>query len=190
MKTAVVRPIYKGGVSNRLSNYRPISILPVVEKCLEGVISARLQSFIDKHSLINKSQYGFQKNKNTGKLLGEFVNCVNESLNKSHHVLVIFMDFSKAFDTLNHTKLIQALNRIGLRGVMADWIMDYLHNRSFVVKIKDVTREKENVQYGVPQGSKLGPILFILYTNELLRVFKKGIPFAFADDTAIVVRHR
>lgn len=190
LKTAVVRPIYKSGLKNQLTNYRPISILPVLEKCLEGVVVNRLQSFIEKHSLINKSQYGFQKNKNTGQLLCEFANCINESLNKGHNVLVLFMDFSKAFDTLNHSKLLEALARIGIRGRLADWMSDYLHNRKFSVKIKDVNSEEKNVEYGVPQGSNLGPLMFILYTNELLRVFKLSIPFAFADDTAIVVRDR
>lgn len=190
LKTAVVRPIYKGGAKTSLSNYRPISILATIEKCLEEVVSRRLLNFVEKHSVLHEKQYGFQKNKSTGKLLGEFTNTVHESLNKNHHVLVLFMDFSKAFDTLNHGKLLEALNRLGVRGTLANWLENYLSRRSFRVKINDTYSDDTAVLLGVPQGSKLGPILFILFTNELLRVFKNSIPFAFADDTAIVVKHR
>lgn len=190
LKTAVVRPIYKGGVKSLVSNYRPISILSVIEKCMEEVVTRRLLNYVDKHAIIHEKQYGFQKNKSTGKLLAEFSNTVNESLNKNHHVLVLFIDFSKAFDTLNHVKLLEALNRLGIRGMLADWLQNYLSSRSFRVRIKDTCSDDTAVLFGVPQGSKLGPILFILFTNELLRVFKHSTPFAFADDTAIVVTHK
>lgn len=190
LKQAMVRPIYKGGSKNETTNYRPIAILPTIEKILEQIVVERIRSFIDKHKLISKNQYGFQKGKSTNQLIGDFANLINSSLNKSHHVLVLFLDFSKAFDTLNHNKLVDALERVGIRGKLADWLRNYLTERTFRVRIKNSCSTEQIVQYGVPQGSKLGPLLFILYTNELLKCLKNSCTFAYADDTAIVVCHR
>lgn len=189
LKRALIRPIFKGGVKTKLENYRPIAILPVVEKCLEEIVVRRLNSFITKYKILQPNQYGFQKGKNTGKLLGEFTNVVNVGLNKNHHVLVMFVDFSKAFDTIDHIKLIEALNKIGVRGNIAKWLKSYLSERSTSVKIVNDVSEETRSDFGVPQGSKLGPILFILFTNELLRVFIRATAFAFADDIAIIVKH-
>lgn len=190
LKEAVVRPIHKGGSKKQLENYRPIAVLPAIEKIMEQIVSNRIWDFIHKHDLISKHQYGFQKGRSTNQLLGDFANVINTSLSKRHHTLVLFLDFSKAFDTLDHNKLIDAVQRVGIRGKLAYWIADYLAERTFRVRVKDCCSRAYRVQYGVPQGSKLGPLLFILYTNELLKCFKKSFPFAYADDTAIVVCHQ
>lgn len=187
LKIAFVRPIYKSGKKDDPANYRPISILPVLDKIMEEVMANRLQDYIAKYKIVNKNQYGFLKNRNVNQLLREFANTINTNLNKNHHSLVIFIDFKKAFDTLCHKRIIRKLEKIGIRGGLLDWFASYLCERSFKVKVSNCFSNLQNVELGVPQGSILGPLLFILYANDMLSVLRKSIGFQYADDTAIVV---
>lgn len=190
LKTSIIRPIYKSGTKSDYNNYRPISILPIIEKVLEEVISTRLNGFLSKYKVISKCQYGFQKGRSINELLGNFTNHINQGLNESISSLVLFIDFSKAFDTLSHTKLIETLERSGVRGKCLNWFKNYLECRSFRVKIGNCISDEQCSPYGVPQGSKLGPILYIIYANEMINVLKNSRAFAYADDTAIVVTHK
>ena len=190
MKTAVARPIYKSGNKNEINNYRPISIMPSIEKVFEEILVNRLTSFIEKYKIIDRRQYGFQKGKNINMLLGNFTNTLNVNLSKNKHSLILFLDFSKAFDTISHAKLIDALENIGVRGNCLELFKNYLQCRSFVVKIKQETSQKMDVMSEVPQGSKLGPILFLIFSNNLLKTIESSNVFAYADDTAIIVSHR
>ena len=189
LKKSVVRPIYKNGRKSDYQNHRPISVLPVLEKILEEVLVNRLNSFIKKFNVIDDRQYGFQKGKNVNQLLGKFSNHLNDSLSRNKHCLVLFLDFSKAFDTLPHEKLLQTLFNIGIRGHSLNLFKDYLSNRSFSVKVNNSFSNDQNSIYGVPQGSKLGPLLFLIYSNNLIKNIKNGKVFAYADDTAIVIDH-
>ncbi|XP_059217637.1 uncharacterized protein LOC131994777 [Stomoxys calcitrans] len=187
MKQSIIRLIFKSGEKTDYNNYRPIAILPVVEKVLEEIIVRRLNSFLKKYNIINKQQYGFQKGKNIKQLLGYFANHINESLDQNNNCLALFIDFSKAFDTLPHDKLIEMLERSGIRGLTLRWFADNLSSRSFSVKISNTSSSMLNAPYGVPQCSKLGPILYIIYSNEMVRQLKNSTAFTYADDTAIVV---
>lgn len=111
LKEAIVRPIYKGGNKKQITNYRPIAILPAIDKIIEQIVFDRIWKFVQKNKIICKNQYGFQKGKSTNQLLGDFANEMNTALGKRHHVLVLYLDFSKAFDTLDHNKLISALQK-------------------------------------------------------------------------------
>lgn len=190
LKVAIVRPIYKSGAKGDILNYRPISILPTIDKILEKAMASRLQDYLEKYSIINKNQFGFMKNRNVNKLLLEFSNTVNSSLNKNYHVLVIYIDFKKAFDTLCHIRIIQMLEKIGLRSQILEWFKSYLSDRAFKVKICNTFSQPTQISYGVPQGSILGPLLFIIYVNDMLSVLKHSTGYQYADDTAIIVTHR
>lgn len=190
LKTSIIRPIYKNGLTTNYNNYRPIAILPAIEKVLEEVVVKRLTNFLSKYKIINKNQFGFQKGKSINKLLGHFSHHINESLSKNEHCLVLYIDFSKAFDTLSHAKLIEILEKYGIRGNTLNWFKNYLELRTYHVKINNILSYTTTSQYGVPQGSKLGPILYVLYANEMLRNLQNSTTFAYADDTAIIVSHK
>lgn len=189
-KISYVRPIFKSGIKSDVNNYRPIAILPVFEKIMEEIIGRRLKNFLSQNKIINANQFGFQKDKSINKLLGNFANYINGELSKNHHCLTLFVDFSKAFDTLSHKKLLLILERIGVRGHCLEWFKNYLSLRKYYVKILNNVSKEINVEHGVPQGSKLGPLLYIIYTNELINTLKFSKVFAYADDTAIVVAHK
>lgn len=187
LKTSIVRPIQKSGSRSDYNNYRPISILPVLEKVLEEIVARRLNDFLDKYKLISENQYGFQKGRNINQLLGRFSNHINQNLSKNMHCIALFIDFSKAFDTLSHKKLIDTLERTGIRGQCIEWFKNYLQYRTYRVKIENNLSATTHSIHGVPQGSKLGPILYIIYANEMLNILKESTVFAYADDTAILV---
>lgn len=189
LKTSLIRPIFKSGTKTDYNNYRPIAILPIIEKVLEEIVVRRLNDFLNKYDLINKNQYGFQKGKNINKLLGLFSNHINQNLSKNMSCLALFIDFSKAFDTLSHEKLVNVLERSGIRGHSINWFKNYLQCRSFRVKIDKNLSKNTMSTHGVPQGSKLGPILYIIFANDMLNALKDSKAFAYADDTAIVVSH-
>lgn len=189
LKISIIRPIFKNGIKSDYNNYRPIAILSVVEKVLEEIVVRRLNEFLVKYKIINQKQYGFQKGKNINQLLGLFSNHVNQKLSKNKHCLTLFIDFSKAFDTLSHEKMLSTLERNGVRGHCLEWFKNYLQCRAFRVKIENNLSRITPTTHGVPQGSKLGPILYIIYANDLLSILKESTAYAYADDTAIIVSH-
>lgn len=190
MKTAMVRPIFKAGKKTDITNYRPISIMPSLEKVFEEILCCRLNDFIKKFEIIDNRQYGYQKGKNMNLLLGNFANLLNINLSKNLHTFVLFLDFTKAFDTIPHAKLLDQMEKIGIRGECYQLFENYLKCRTMVVKIQNKISEAHEVEYGVPQGSKLGPILFLIFANSLLKTIKTQDVFAYADDTAVAISHR
>lgn len=191
LKSSVIRPIYKSGTKNDCNNYRPIAILPAIEKILEEIIVRRLNEFLNKYKILNPCQFGFQKGKNINKLLGNFSNYINKCLSENTHCLALFIDFSKAFDTISHSKLLEIMERYGIRGNCLQWLKNYLELRSYRVKINNsLSNETFSENNGVPQGSKLGPILYLIYANEMINVLKNSTAFAYADDTAVIVSNK
>lgn len=190
LKVSVVRPVYKKGSHYEYSNYRPIALLSVVNKIMERYVAGCLSDYLSKFDIISKNQFGFQKKKSTSDLLLKFSNLVNTKLNENFHVVCMFVDFTKAFDTLNHKKLLLALEKVGVRGPLLQWFKSYLKNRKLVVKIGNVYSVTKLIKSGVPQGSILGPLLYLIYVNGMTRYFKKCYAYFFADDSALVAVHK
>ncbi len=188
MKIAKVIPVYKSKGDDKLfTNYRPISLLPVLSKLLEKVVHKRLYSYLTRHKILYESQYGFRDSHSTINAISELTSHILENFDKRKMTLSVFLDLSKAFDTINHNILLKKLTHYGIRGISHEWFKSYLQNRQQYVKYKSYNSVSLNVDCGVPQGSVLGPLLFILYTNDLPNCLAKTKGILFADDTTIYV---
>ena len=185
LKVARVVPIFKGGCGNDANNYRPVSVLPLFSKIYERVVFNQLSAFLDKYNIINEAQYGFRAGKSTIEAILNHLQFVYDELDSGNLVISLFLDFRKAFDSINHEILLKKLHHYGIRGLAHKWFSSYLSNRQQFVSINGVCSGQCEVSYGVPQGSILGPILFLLFIND----FPKCNPFfkytLFADDTTL-----
>ena len=185
MKIAKIKPLYKSGEKNVFTNYRPVSLLPQLSKVLEKLFNARLENFIDKHNILSDNQYGFRSNRSTSEALLELVEKITTAMDKKKYTLGVFIDLKKAFDTIDHELLIKKLEFYGVRGVALTWLASYLNNRKQYVDLNGEISAYLTVLCGVPQGSILGPKLFIIYINDICNVSKILDLILFADDTNI-----
>lgn len=190
LKIAKVVPVFKNGDRRDPSNYRPISILPVISKVVEIVVKKRVVSFLDKHNILNNQQFGFRRTQSTTVALVNMITNILKSHKDHCHVAMSLCDLSKAFDSLPHNILLEKLNLYGFRGVASDFFQSYLSDRQQKVVISSVNESTYNtVTYGVPQGSILGPLLFIIYINDLPHFLTNNpniCTFLYADDTTLL----
>ena len=186
LKTSRVIPIFKKGDENDPSNYRPISLVPVLSKPIEISLNNRLTAFLERSSLLSMHQFGFRKKRSTADALRALVGLMVERFEKGESVLAVFCDLSKAFDCVSHQTLLNKLVYYGIRGNSLQIIKSYLSERFQLVDLDGVRSEALPVSAGVPQGSILGPLLFILYVNELPSQFPDLTSVQYADDTTLL----
>ena len=192
LKAARITPLFKTGDPKTISNYRPISILPVLGKILEKIVNKQLLNYCESNAIINNFQYGFRKHKSTTKAVNQLINNCFSALDKKMSVLGIFLDFSKAFDTIDHEILLEKLRKYGIRNTESRWFENYLSERIQRVKLGNTLSNEKTVTCGVPQGSVLGPTLFILYINDMPSIFQGTTiePILYADDTNLLYRFK
>lgn len=186
-KIAKVIPLFKSDDPTVFSNYRPISILPCFSKILEKLVYSRIMKHLTTNDILFEHQFGFRKNYSTYMALLFLREKITAALEKNEYTLGIFLDLSKAFDTVNYEILLSKMSCYGFRKHVLQWIANYLHNREQFVVFNGVQSQRAVLKCGVPQGSILGPLLFLIYVNDLVNASSLLSPIVFADDTNLLV---
>ena len=183
-KTAAITPVYKKGNKASCDNYRPVSLTSIVCKLLEKIIRDKIMGYLRKYELLSNKQYGFIPGRSTTLQLLKILDEWTSALDNGLAIETIYMDFRKAFDSVPHRRLIYKLEALGLENPILSWVASFLSNRSQYVQINGSRSKDYRVTSGIPQGSVLGPVLFVLYINDLPDNLKSN-PYMFADDTKI-----
>ena len=185
LKVAKIVPIFKAGKHDNVMNYRPISILPSISKILEKIVAVQLYDFLEGNNILNEHQYGFRKGRSTEAALCDFVDNVAVALEQKLHTAAVFLDLTKAFDTIRHDIMLGKLDHCGVRGVALEWFSNYLRGRFQCVTFRRVLSSLKEITSSVPQGSSLGPLLFIIYINDTINVSDKLRFKLYADDSVL-----
>ena len=183
-KTAIVSPLYKKGDKNNPANYRPISLTCILCKCMEHIIASNITKHFTRYNILYELQHGFREKRSCETQLIQLVEELASNMAQGHQTDMVLLDFSKAFDKVNHAKLLYKLQQNGVCGPTLLWIQAFLSGRTQSVVVEGEESDQVRVSSGVPQGSVLGPLLFLLYINDLPEGIKSQVRL-FADDTAV-----
>ena len=185
IKLAKVIPIYKKDGPTQVTNYRPISLLPVLSKVVEKTIAKQLSEYFEENKLFNQNQYGFRTGHSTEHAALELVDKITSQMDNNETPINIFLDLSKAFDTIDHNILLDKLKYYGLYDTAIKLFRSFLTNRYQYVQMENAKSQMLGINTGVPQGSILGPLLFIIYINDISQSSDKFDFLAYADDTTL-----
>lgn len=188
LKIAKVIPLFKSGEKGLYSNFRPISLLSVLSKIIEKCVKKQLQYYLENNNLLTERQFGFREGKNSSDALFLLNKNIMEIVNNNEKCLVLFIDLAKAFDSLDRTVLFSKMSHIGIRAIELNWFKSYLDDRCQVVSILNNVSDVKYYEFGVVQGSNLGPLLFLIYINNIVKINISGELFLFADDTAVLFK--
>ena len=186
LKMAKIIPIFKHGDSLDANNYRPISLLSNFNKIFEKLMCKRMESFIEASNILSSSQYGFRKAHSTQHAVLDLLNVIQTNMDKNLFSCGIFIDLKKAFDNVDHSIMLSKLNYYGFRGIINQWFTSYLQSRTQSTQIGCHVSNTMKVSHGVPQGSVLAPLLFLLYINDIQTCSDKFSFYLFADDTNLL----
>lgn len=183
-KLGTVVPLFKSGKKQKVNNFRPVCLLPVIGKLMEKIMHRRLLIFLDTKKFFSDSQGGFRPNMSTTDTIAKLLTYVYDNLNNNIPVVTIYYDLRKAFDTIDHSILIAKLKGAGLKGTCLNLLINYLTNRKQRCRANNYLSSYKGVSYGVLQGSTLGPLLFIIYMNDVVKFVDDIGVTLYADDTA------
>ncbi|CAB0018584.1 unnamed protein product [Nesidiocoris tenuis] len=190
-KKAFIVPIHKSGSRAVVNNYRPISILPIISKVFERIVKDKFVAFFDHIDFFSARQYGFRRGLSTERALEDHINEIVEGLNLGRKVAAVYLDLTKAFDTVEHDLLLNKLVHSGVRDNLLKWFQSYLCGRSQVTRVNGEISPEMNTSQGLPQGTGLSPILFLLFVNDLCDMhLPMTSQFFFADDGSLVISAR
>ena len=184
-KRAMIIPIYKAGSKMHLDNYRPISILAVLSKVFERVVQQQVYDYLEQNKLLSQSQFGFRKGSSTQHAVTLLSDAIRQAMDTGMLTGTVFVDLSKAFDTVDHARLLSKLPIYGILNRELKWFESYLFNRNHFVSFHGAPSEVCSISCGVPQGSILGPVLFVLLINDLEFQLKYRQIILYADDAVI-----
>jgi hypothetical protein len=186
-KMAKLKPLHKSGATNDPSNYRPISVLPILSKILERAMHSQLLSYLEKNNLLTECQFGYRQNRSTTHATTLLIDGIREEVDKGKLVGSCFIDLSKAFDTISHSQLLAKLKSYGVVNRELLWFTDYLFKATQIVELDSSRSSEKPLLCGVPQGSILGPLLFLIFFNDVVDHVRYSHILKYADDTIIYV---
>ena len=186
-KKAKITPVHKKGDMSKPENFRPISILPIFSKILEKAAHSQLSQFLEENNLLTECQFGYRQNRSTKLASTLLFDNIRSLIDNGKLVGAIYIDLTKAFDTIGHGVLLSKLQEYGIKGTALEWITNYLFNREESVYANGQFSSKQNMLSGVPQGSILGPLLFVIFYNDFPEYLKHCSCVMYADDTIIYV---
>ena len=186
-KIAKITPVHKGGATDDNNNYRPISVLSSLSKILEKAVHKQLSDYLENNDILSENQFGYRKRRSTELATILLTDNIRKAVDKGNLVGALYIDLSKAFDTLNHSILLEKLKSVGIRGSARNWFSDYLFNREQFCIVEKCKSKPMKITCGVPQGSILGPLLFLIYFNDFEKCLKYAHCLNFADDTVVYV---
>lgn len=187
-KYSIVTPIYKSGTKSCISNYRPISVISNFAKLFEKCLKDRLLTFLKQKNIMSSNQYGFLEGLSTTDAMCKLTTEIVDNLNIGNKCIGVFLDLAKAFDTVPHDNLLHVLHQYGVRGTVWNLIKNYLSDRYQKLKVNNTFSKNQKIQMGIPQGTVMGPILFIIYMNSLLTLEVSGTLISYADDTVVLFK--